>query len=280
MRHWQEGVLPTHDGAQVYHQHWRPHGQARAGLVLIHGFGEHSGRYANLVTALNQRGIAIYSMDNRGHGRTPGKRGFIHSWDELREDVRSLIQLTAVNEPGVPIFLMGHSLGGLIAFEYALHYPGGLRGLILSAPGLSAENLSPLVLKISALLSRIWPSLGIPAGLNSTAISRDPAVVAAYQTDPLIHSLTTPRLATEGIQAIRYVHRHAPELKLPLLMLHGDADRIVPSHATRSVFNTVTSSDKRYISYPGSYHEPHNDLDWQQVVTDVGDWIENYYVNI
>lgn len=273
MAHWQEGFLPTHDGTQVYHQRWRPTGPAKAALVLIHGLGEHSSRYSNLVSALNTRAIAIYTMDNRGHGRTPGQRGFIQHWSDLREDVRSLIQLTAVNEPGLPIFLMGHSLGGLIAFEYALHYPAGLCGLILSAPGLSTEGISPMILKISSLLSRVWPTLSLPTGLKATAISRDPAVVEAYTNDALVHSITTPRLATEGVAAINDVVAHAPELKLPLLMLHGDADQIVPAQATRSVFNTISSSNKRYISYPGAYHEPHNDLGWQQVVQDIGDWI-------
>lgn len=274
MAHWQEGFLPTHDGAQVYHQRWRPTGPAKAALVLIHGLGEHSSRYSNLVSALNSRAIAIYTMDNRGHGRTPGQRGFIQRWSDLREDVRSLIQLTLVNEPGVPIFLMGHSLGGLIAFEYALHYPGGLRGLILSAPGLSSEGISKPMLFLSQILSRVWPTLSLPTGLDSSAISRDPQVTAAYTRDVLVHGLATPRMATESMAAIAYVLRHAPELTLPLLMVHGDADQIVPARATRTVFNTISSNNKRYISYPGAYHEPHNDLGWQQVVQDVGDWIE------
>lgn len=274
MAFWQEGFLTTYDGVQLYQQRWHAPVRPKAALVLIHGLGEHSGRYTNLVSALNARDIAIYSMDNRGHGRTPGQRGFIKQWDDFREDVRSLIQLTAVSEPGVPLFLMGHSLGGLIAFEYALRYPGGLRGLILSAPGLSTEGISPVILKISMFLSKVWPTLSLPTGLDGVAISRNPEVVAAYKSDVLVHSVTTPRLASEGVAAIDYVLTHAPELKLPLLMLHGDADSIVPANATRSVFNTIPLTNKRYISYPGSYHEPHNDLDWQQVVQDIGDWIE------
>jgi alpha-beta hydrolase superfamily lysophospholipase len=271
-----EGVCQGVDGLELYYQCWCPADEPKAALVIVHGLGEHGGRYPNLVNHLVPRGYAIYACDLRGHGRSPGQRGYAGSWTEVREDVRAFVGLVQDREPGRPLFLMGHSLGGLIALEYALHCPEGLQGLIASAPGLSSEGLSAAMVAVSRVLSGLWPRLSLETGLEAAAISRDPAVVEAYINDPLVHSKGTPRMAVEALRAIEWTMAHASDLRLPLLVVHGAADRIVPVEASRSFFERVDCSDKECREYEGCYHELHNDLGWERPVAEVGDWLDRH----
>lgn len=272
--HHTEGTFRGHGGLELYYQCWRPEGAPRAVIALVHGFGEHSGRYMNVVNHLVPRGYAIWSFDHRGHGRSPGRRGFIRSWDEFREDVRLFLEMVRQQERGLPLFLMGHSMGGLIVLEYALHYPEGLQGVIASGPALAQVGISPVLLKIAQWLSRIWPAFAMDTGLDATAISRDPAVVAAYQADPLVHSKGTARLGTEMARAMAWTHEHAHQWRLPLLILQGGADRLVPPEGSRRFYERVPIADKEYREYEGGYHEPHNDIHRDQVLQDLERWLE------
>ncbi len=258
----------------MYYQAWLPAGAPRGVLVLVHGLGEHGGRYPNLVERLVPAGFAVYAMDNRGHGRSGGQRGFVPAWDAFREDLRQFVALVKKEQPDGPLFLMGHSLGGLIALDYALHYPEGLRGVVASAPAVRNKGVSPLLMAAARVLSRIVPAMTIKTGLDATAISRNPDVVQAYRDDPLVHDLGTPRLANESEKAMAWVNAHAGEWNLPLLVLHGEADRLVPIEGSRAFFEAVPVKDKRFIAYPGGYHESHNDLHHPQATADVLAWLE------
>lgn len=271
-----EGTFQGFGGLQLYYQCWRPDGKPRAVLAIVHGFGEHSGRYMNVVHHLVPKGYAVYAFDHRGHGRSPGPRGHINSWEEFREDMRAFLQMVAAQEPGRPLFLMGHSMGGLIVLEYALHYPEGLKGVIASGPVLAQVGVSPLLLLLARLFSRIWPRLAMNTGLDATAISRDPEVVAAYQADPLVHSIASARLGTEMARATAWTHEHAAEWKLPLLILHGGADRLAPPEGSRRFFENVPIADKERYEYEGGYHEPHNDVNRAQVLADLEHWLERH----
>lgn len=270
----EEGTFRGHNGLELYYQCWRPEGTPRAVLVIVHGFGEHSGRYINIVNHLVPRGYAIWSFDHRGHGRSPGRRGFIRSWDEFREDVRLFVNMVCQREQRPPVFLMGHSMGGLIVLEYALHYPEGLQGVIASGPALAQVGVSPALLKMAQLMSRIWPGFTMDIKLDATSISRDPAVVAAYQADPLVHSKASARLGTEMARAMAWTHEHAHQWRLPLLILHGGADRLVPPEGSRRFYERVPIADKEYHEYEGGYHEPHNDVHCDQVLRDLEGWLE------
>ncbi len=271
-----EGSFRGAGGLELYDQCWRPEGEPRAVLAVVHGFGEHSGRYMNVVDRLVPRGYAVWSFDHRGHGRSPGQRGYINEWSEFREDVRAFLRTVADQERGRPLFLMGHSLGGLIVLEYALHYPEGLKGVIASAPALGQVGISPFLLTMSRVLSRLLPRFSLDTGLDASAISRDPEVVRAYKEDPLVHSKGTPRLGTEMGKAIEWVQSHAGEFRLPLLVLQGEADRLVPPEASRAFFEKVTFPDKEWHGYAGGYHEPHNDITRDQALSDLESWLERH----
>ena len=269
-----EGTFRGYGGLDLFYQRWRPVGEPKAVLAIVHGFGEHSGRYGNVVDWLVPKGYAIYAFDLRGHGRSPGQRSYINRWEEYREDVRAFLTFVQGQEPGRPLFLMGHSMGGLIVLDYALHYPEGLQGVIASGPALAQVGVSPVVMTLGRLLSRLWPRFTLDTRLDATAISRDPKVVEAYVNDPLVHSVGTARLGAEMTKTMEWVNEHAADLRVPLLVLHGGADRLVPPEASRAFFERVALEDKTRYEYEGYYHEPHNEVGWERPLADLEAWLE------
>jgi acylglycerol lipase len=258
---------------ELYYQAWIPE-SPRAALVIVHGFGEHSGRYPNLVKQLVPRGYALYGFDHRGHGRSPGRRGHINAWSEYRDDVRAFLQVARQQQPRLPVFLFGHSLGGLIVLEYVCRGSDGLAGVVASGPALTPARLSPFVAVIVKVLSRVAPNKPIKTGLDASAISRDPAVVEAYRQDGLVHGYGTPRLGIELSAAQAWTNAHARELALPFLLILGGADRLIPPDRSRQFFGDVMFGDKELKEYPGAYHEPHNDIIADRVVADLGQWLD------
>lgn len=258
--------------ATLFGQSWRPE-QPKAVVLVVHGFGEHSGRYGYLVPPLTAAGYAVYSLDHRGHGRSPGKRGHIDSFDDYLADVRALAAFAQAASPGLPVVVFGHSLGGLIALLYALRYPSGLAGVIASAPLLTKPNVSPMLLTVAQLLSRVAPSFALDTGLDATTISRDPAEVARYTSDPQVHSKSTARAGSEIMKAIDWAQAHAGELTVPLLLYHGDADNLVPIEGSRRFFAAVQEQDKQFVERPGGYHESHNDLGRDELFAMIVAWL-------
>lgn len=273
-----EATIRAHNGMALFMQNWRPE-HPRAAVALVHGLGEHSSRYANLIGELNTRGFAVYACDHRGHGRSPGQRAYIDSWEDLSSGVRALLASVRESEPGLPVFLIGHSLGGLIVLHYVLHDPAGLQGVVASAPALSSAGLSPVLVWLSTILSRVAPTVSLASKLPIGGISRDLTVQQAYTSDPLVSSVGTPRLATESFAAIAWTNAHASELQLPLLIVHGSADPIVPPTASAQFFANVGSPDKQRIVYPDYVHETHNDIGWQQPVHDIANWLDAHTIN-
>ena len=271
-----EGTFKGSDGMELYYQRWRPEGIPRASLAVVHGFGEHSGRYGNVVDWFVPRGYAVYAPDQRGYGRSPGGRGYVNAFAEYRHDVAAFLDLVRTAEAGRPLFLLGHSLGGLIVLDYALRDPSGLDGVIASGPSLGAAPVSPFLLLLSRALSRLWPQLTLETGLEVAALSRDQAVVEAYVNDPLVHNLGTPRLATEMAKAADRAQGRAADLALPCLILHGGADRLCDPKDSQAFFDRVTFADKVRHEYEGYYHEIFNDLDKEVVFADVEAWLDDH----
>lgn len=273
MKH-EESTFSGVGGLELFYQSWQPEEPARATLIIVHGLGEHGGRYMNLVNPLVSKGYAIYALDHRGFGRSPGKKGFVNDWSEYREDLRIFVELVREKEGERPFFLFGHSMGGCMTCDYVLHYPDGLTGVILSAPAVGKLDVPTLLAVLSAILSKIAPGVTVSTGLDASTISRDPAAVEAYINDPLVHDKGTPRLGTELPKTALRNMEHAAEFKPPLLMIHGEADGLVNVENTRQFFAKVTQPDKKLIIYEGGYHESHNDIHHAQVAADIEAWLE------
>lgn len=272
MRH-EQGTFEGRDGLALYCQRWLPDAAARAAVVLVHGFGEHSARYANVVGHLVPRGYALFGFDLRGHGRSAGPRGGLRAWDEYREDLGVYLEQVGTAQPGVPMFLYGHSLGGTIALEYAVLHPTGLRGVVASGPLLGPPGVAPFLLALSRLLSAVLPRFTLEAGLDADALSRDPAVAPAYRGDPLVHGKACARMGGEIQRITRWLQDHAGDLTLPLLIVQGEADRLCPPADTLRFFENAASADKTRRMYPDGFHEPHNDIEHARVLADVEDWL-------
>lgn len=273
----EDGHFTGANELELFWQCWLPDGDRRAVILLIHGLGEHSGRYDNVVDALVPRGFAIYTFDHRGHGRSPDRQcAHITDWGDYRTDVDNFRRLVRERQPDLPLFLYGHSMGGLIALNYALHHPEGLAGVVASAPALVEPETPPFMRAAVRLLSRVNPEAELDAGLDTEGLSRETAVVEAYEKDPLVHSKISARWGAEFLAAIDWTHVNAAEFEPPLLILHGEADPIVPPRGSQRFYKNVKITDKQRITYPGGYHEPHNDLQHEQVTADVSEWLENH----
>jgi len=269
-----EGIFQGMGDLELYYQGWRPNGQARGVLTVVHGVGEHSGRYLNIVNRLTGCGYVVYGFDQRGHGRSPGQRGHINSWGEYRGDLDAFLKVIGKLEPNLPLFLLGHSMGALVVLDYLLCQPAALRGAIVSGAPIEPAGVSKAYLVILAhFLSRVWPRFPLHLGLDTSALSRNPTVVKAYETDPLVHGAATPRWGTESLATIERVKAHATEVNAPVLFIHGGADRLNSPHGSRTIFEKVNLSDKELKVYPGGYHEPHNDIDYEQVANDIEQWL-------
>jgi alpha-beta hydrolase superfamily lysophospholipase len=269
----QEGWFAGAGGLSLFRRTWRPPRPARAVLINVHGLGDHSGLYPTLVQHFTAHGIAVYAYDLRGNGRSPGQRAYVERWDEYFEDLARFADLVHREEPGTPVFVLGNSLGGLIVLDYALRRPDGIRGVIAASPPLGQLGVPAPLMALGRVLSRVWPRFSIRTGMDLSGLARDPVVAATVLADPLFHRVGTARLSTEVTAAIARVQAGAPRFPLPLLVLHGSADRMVPPDGSRAFIARVECSDRELREYSGAYHVLFADLDHERVLTDLEEWI-------
>jgi alpha-beta hydrolase superfamily lysophospholipase len=265
------------EGQLVSGQYWQSwSGEAPAGLVIVvHGAHEHGGRYRPVAERLVAAGYDVYAVDHPGHGRSPGKRGNITSMAATVDGVDALTKLAAERVPGVPVFVYGHSLGGLIALQYLTGKPDDrVRGGVISAPALDTSSATEVQKRLAPVISALLPNLGMLT-LDPDTISRDPEVVRAYNTDPLnYHGKMTARTGTELLLTATAMPSRLQGLTLPLFVLHGGADRLVPPAASAVVRENAGSADLTVKIYEGLYHEPHNEPERDQVLADVVSWLD------
>ncbi|MEM6352154.1 MAG: lysophospholipase [Cyanobacteria bacterium P01_D01_bin.14] len=262
---------------QLYYQVWLPSGPTKANIILIHGLGEHIDRYHHVAKTFNQSGYALWAFDNLGHGRSDGQRGHIERWSDYTENIGQFLTLVKAQSPHYPCFIYGHSLGALMTLVYVLKQPEGLGGLVLSAPPIQPSGVEkPWIKAFAKTFSQLLPRLSLSLGLGTESLSRDPKVVRRAEADPLMHSVATLRWGTETIDAIATVRENAHQLRLPILLLHGDADKISDVSGSHELFEAITYSDKTLLIYPDSYHELHNDLERDQVLQDIVIWLDNH----
>ena len=269
----EEGRLEGVGGVGLYRQSWRPEA-VRAVVVLAHGASEHSGRYAWTAGRLAERGYATYALDHRGHGHSEGPRAYIDRMEHAVTDLAQLVELAAEEHPDAPLFLFGHSAGGCISIAYALRHQDKLDGLVLSAPLAALEAASPAERAAAHVLSIVAPRLGI-VGIDSTTVSRDPEVVRDYDADPLNYRGKLPaRTVQEFATTVGRFPDEAHGLTLPMLLMHGTGDRLVPIEGTQMVHDRAGSADKTLIAYEGLYHELVNEPERERVVDDIASWLD------
>jgi alpha-beta hydrolase superfamily lysophospholipase len=272
--HHRQGSFTGSDGLALYYQAWLPIARpARAVLVNLHGLGDHSSLYHTIAGHFPARDIAVYAYDMRGNGRSPGQRAYLAHWGEYREDLREFVAWVRGWGAQLPTFLLGHSLGGLVVLDYALNYPSYLAGVIAAAPPLGKVGVPPILMALGRVLSRIWPRFSLEVGMDLSGLARDPAVIAAVLADPLFHRRGTARLSTEVTAAIERVRAGAASFPVPLLILHGSNDRMVPPDGSREFFGRVRHPDKTFREYSGGYHGLFADIGHEAVLADVERWI-------
>jgi len=278
----ERGTLDRPDGTRLATVSWRPDSGTPAGeVVLVHGFGEYSGRYDHVAAHLVGHGYAVHAFDLRGHGRSTGRRGHIGRWQEYRDDLAAFVEhVRASATAPARMFVYGHSLGGAIVLEYGLRLPPQLGGAIASAPALMPSGVRhPILEGMGRVLSPAWPTFGVHLPLEHAALSRRPETADRYDRDPLVHGQTTARAATESLAALRWTREHAGQWRLPLLLIHGGADRIINVQGSRDFAAAARAGgavDVTFIEYAGGFHEPHNDLQFEQVMTDVEAWLDRH----
>lgn len=262
-------------GKQIFHQSWLPENEAKGVIFLVHGLGEHSGRYMNLINCCVPRGWAVYALDHIGHGRSEGMREYVKSFSDLTGNLNRFLDMVEAWSPDVPLFLLGHSMGGLVSAAFLLERQADFRGAVLSAPLMKPpENVTPFLLRIGKVLSALLPTFRV-TGLDGEGISRNKEVVEAYKNDPLVFKgKVTARLGAELIDWMDYVLENAGKITLPLLILQGSADRLVDKEGASLLYNAAGSADKTLKIYDGYYHELFNDIDFERVLDDVCAWLE------
>lgn len=262
------------DGTMLYvTDYMLPAAQARGSVVLMHGLGEHSGRYRQLAGFFNECGLSVRTYDHRGHGRSQGKRGDVINGDPMLQDAQIIIDDFS-SRYSEPPFLFGHSMGGLFAARFALARLSPLRGLILSSPALSLR-LSPFQASMLKILHRVAPSLGVPNGVSATFLSHDPKMVAAYKADPLVHGRISARLLRSMLSSIAYCQSHAGSLAIPALMLVAGDDRLLDPDGSRQFFAHTPPGLAEMHVYDDMYHEIFNELDAQRPLADLKTWLDD-----
>ncbi|MEU1209976.1 lysophospholipase [Nocardia sp. NPDC005825] len=261
-------------GGRVFWQAWLPDAEPRAVAVIVHGYAEHSGRYAHVARRLTESGFAVYALDHTGHGKSEGARANIGSLDIAADNVRTMLATATGRHPGLPKFVIGHSMGGLTTAYFATRDQPEVDGLVLSAPAIDIEAGNAVQRLAAPLVAKYLPNVPV-VKLDSKLVSRDPEVVRAYDEDPLVHHGGVPaRTAGEMLRAGEYVKAHLDRLTAPLLVQHGSADGLASPTGTDKVELGAAAEDKTVIRYDGLYHEIYNEPEQDKVLTDVVNWLE------
>ncbi|OBA64392.1 hydrolase [Mycobacterium sp. 1100029.7] len=261
-------------GVRIVYDVWTPDAPPRAIVVLSHGLGEYARRYDHVAQRFEQAGLVTYALDHRGHGRSGGKRMLVRDISEFTADFDTLVGIATREHPGLKCIVLGHSMGGGIVFAYGVERPDNYDLMVLSGPVVAAQDqVSPVLGFVGKLVGSLLP--GVPVqDLDVAAISRDPEVVAAYQADPLVYHGRIPAgVGRAMLQVGETMCERAPALTAPLLVAHGEEDRLVPVAGSRRLVECVGSTDVTLKVYPGLYHEVFNEPERDQVLGDVVGWI-------
>jgi alpha-beta hydrolase superfamily lysophospholipase len=259
---------------RIVYDVWTPDTDPRGVVVLAHGLGEHARRYDHVAARFGRDGLVTYALDHRGHGRSGGKRVLVKDMSEYTGDFDTLAGIAGKEHPGVTRVVLGHSMGGGIVFAYGVERPDDYDLMVLSGPAVAAQTaISPLLAWVAKAVGAIAPGLPLQE-LDANAVSRDPAVVNAYNTDPLVYHGKIPGGVARALLLVgETMPQRAAALTAPLLVVHGSEDRLIPVDGSRQLVDAVGSSDVELKVYPGLYHEVFNEPEREQVLNDVVSWI-------
>jgi acylglycerol lipase len=262
-------------GVRIVYDVWSPDIAPRGVVVLSHGLGEHVRRYEHVAQRFGEDGLVTYALDHRGHGRSGGKRVLVKDLSEYTGDFDTLVGIATKEHPGCPRIVLGHSMGGAIVFAYGVERPDNYELMVLSGPAVAAQiAVPPPLVLVAKTLGAIAPGLPLQ-DLDVSAISRDPAVVTAYNTDPLVHHGKVPAGIARALLLIgETMPQRAAALRSPMLVVHGSEDRLIAVDGSRRLVEAVGSSDVELKVYPGLYHEVFNEPERYQVLDDVVSWID------
>lgn len=272
------GTFTTRDGTTLYWKAWLPDGTPKAVIHLIHGYAEHIERYGNVVNELVPAGYAVFGNDHRGHGRSQGRRGHVKSFQDFIEDERQFYtQVIRKELPDTPYFVLGHSMGSLIAMNYVEQNPDELKGLVLSATGSQpGTDIPKILITLTKILSKILPAIHVKSPLPPEFVSRDPDVVKAYVDDPLVYNVITPRLAHEMNRYVVLGAEKASMIKTPVLIQLGSQDTAFSGQ--KELYEKIGAKDKSFKLYDGLKHEVYNELpnDRAKVLSDLHTWLDSH----
>lgn len=273
-----EGYLTGVRNVELYWQGWRPRGRVTGVVLLCHGAFEHSRRYKNVVDALVPDGWAVYGLDLRGHGKSHGKKAHVDSFSDWVEDFDRFSREVTGRHPGLPVFVLGHSLGGQIALAYAHDHPQSLHGLVLSAPYLAAK-LPQIVQDAGKLAAWLLPMVRVPWLVDLSKISKDPEVRRGYEKDPLVYR-GGATLAMADIVARQFgsLIEDSRSLQIPVLIQYGALDKIAEPDGSWKLYHAYGSDEKDIIPYPELWHEIYNEpeRERQRPLNDLREWLANH----
>ncbi|BBY80988.1 lysophospholipase [Mycolicibacterium pulveris] len=262
-------------GVRIVYDVWTPDTEPRGVVVICHGFGEHARRYDHVAQRFGAAGLLTYALDLRGHGRSGGKRVYLRNIGEYTTDYRTLVGIAAREHPDLNRVVLGHSMGGGIVFAYGVEHPDEYTAMVLSGPAVYAHDMvsSPRI-ALAKVVGAILPGLPVEQ-LETEAVSRDPEVVAAYMADPLVHHGKVPAgVAKALIKVGETMPQRAAKLTSPLLVVHGEQDKLIPVAGSYRLLECVASDDAHLKVYPELYHEVFNEPERALVLDDVTAWIE------
>ncbi len=261
-------------GITIVYDVWMPDTPVRAVVVLAHGYGEHARRYDHVAQRFGEAGLAMYALDHRGHGRAGGKRVRVRHIKEFVSDYRTLVLTARKENPGLPIVVLGHSMGGGIAFAYGVAHPAEYDLMVLSGPALAAhKSVSKFKAVLGKTVGSILPDLPIEK-IEAAMVSRDPQVVADYESDPLVYRGKVPAGIGKALLVVgETMERKAPGITAPLLVVHGEDDQLIPVEGSRRLVACIGSTDVELKVYPELYHEVFNEPERDRVLEDVTTWI-------
>ena len=262
-------------GVRIVYDVWTPDTTPRGVVVLSHGYAEHARRYDHVAQRFGESGLVTYALDHRGHGRSGGKRVYLRDLSEYTDDFHTLVGIAAADHPGLKRVVLGHSMGGGIVFAYGVEHPDDYTAMVLSGPAVDAQDaVSSVMALVAKALGKVMPGLPVEQ-LPTDAVSRDPEVVAAYNADPLVYHGKLPAGIARALLAVgETMPQRAAALSAPLLVVHGEQDKLIPVAGSHRLLECVASEDAHLKVYPELYHEVFNEPERAVVLDDVAAWIE------